>query len=57
MCTDLWNAQILPTRVRSIEEWMRKVDYKGAVKDVLKDHKDMKDTSGKSAPGGQRSQA
>jgi hypothetical protein len=43
----------LPTRVRSIEEWMRKVDYKGAVKDVLKDHKDMKDASG--VPGGQRS--
>jgi hypothetical protein len=28
--------------VRSIEEWMKKVDYKGVVKDVLKDHKDHK---------------
>ncbi len=32
--------QILPNRVQSIEEWMKKVDYKGVVKDVLKDLKD-----------------
>jgi hypothetical protein len=34
------HAQILPTRVRSIEEWMKKVDYQGVTTDVLKDRKD-----------------
>jgi hypothetical protein len=29
-----------------MEEWMRKVNYKGVVKDVLKDHKDHKDKNG-----------
>ncbi len=35
------HAQILPNRVRSIEEWMRKVDYNGVeVKAILKDRED-----------------
>jgi len=33
-------VKILPTRVRSIEEWMRKVGYTGAAASVLKDRED-----------------
>ncbi len=39
--TNNCNVQILPNRVRSIGEWMRKVKYDGSVeKAVLKDRAD-----------------
>lgn len=39
--------KILPSRVRSIEEWMKKVGYKGVAKDVLKDRKDKNGGAGR----------
>jgi len=38
--------QILPNRVRSVEEWMRKVKYDGNFKSILKDVEDKNRTSG-----------
>jgi hypothetical protein len=32
--------EILPTRVKSLEEWMKRVDYRGEQKNVLKDRTD-----------------
>jgi hypothetical protein len=37
------NEQILPGRIRSLEEWMRKVNYDGkSGQNVLKDREDQR---------------